>query len=115
MVEVFFHCPRCSRDGTFAASRREWASRLVEYPCPQCGMLLSQKRLHFELYDHALQHERITIVYKRGSLSHADRFRLREIHEALGSPPATELTDTQVDIVLDRTSHVMEMIQHERA
>lgn len=76
-------------------------------------MQLSQKKLHFELYDQALQRERVAIVYRRGVLSNVERHRLREIHEALGSPPATELTNSQVDVVLDRTSNVMTLVRAE--
>jgi hypothetical protein len=108
-MKVLFFCGvgRCDQNGTMHVSQCEWGEGSVKRLCPACGKMLSQKDLHFEDLNVALQSERIAICSKNGPLTIGQRRRLLAIHKALRHPDARTLTRAQENLVMKIASEVM--------
>jgi hypothetical protein len=80
-MKVLFYCPR-DHQGVMVVTDAEWGLNSTMRICPKCGMTLEQRWSHFENFD-KVQGERVRLVTK-GTLTYAERERLRTIDKALG-------------------------------
>jgi hypothetical protein len=114
-MKVMFYCGlgTCEAHGTLEVDDIIWEAGNASTTCPECTSVLLQETDHFEDLNIQLQKERYALAFKKGSLTDAERQRLREIHRALGHHKPESFPPEAVSLTMKIASQIMAKIRNE--